>query len=143
MRYKCLDHDEMVESRICMSKDVDLSNMLFSAVHFLHTWWWVKSIQNTWFLFPEWYESISLSRSRERKIDLCHSGRIQDWTFPLNYNPTISECKIHFVEVDQHYFKSIHQVGAKWTAENSILLRSTSLDIQIIDLIILLWSKTL
>jgi len=31
---KCLDHDEMVRSRICMPKDVDLSNMLFSAIHF-------------------------------------------------------------------------------------------------------------
>ena len=28
---KYLDHDEMIESRIFMSKDVDLSNMLFSA----------------------------------------------------------------------------------------------------------------
>jgi len=27
--FKCLDHDEMVGSRICMSKDVNLSNMLF------------------------------------------------------------------------------------------------------------------
>jgi len=35
--FKCLDHDEMVGSRICMSKDVDLSNMLFLAVHFLPT----------------------------------------------------------------------------------------------------------
>jgi len=31
------------------------------------------------------------------------------------------------------YFSPIHQVGAKWTAENSIVLRSTSLDIQILD----------
>ena len=31
---KCLDHDEMVGSRICMSKDVNPNNMLFSAVHF-------------------------------------------------------------------------------------------------------------
>jgi len=35
--FKCLDHDEIVRSRICMSKDVDLSNMLFSAVHFAPT----------------------------------------------------------------------------------------------------------
>jgi len=27
------------------------------------------------------------------------------------------------------YFLLIHQVGAKWTAENNILLRFTSLDI--------------
>ena len=34
---KCLDHDEIIEPRICMSKDVDLSNMLFSTVHFVPT----------------------------------------------------------------------------------------------------------
>jgi len=32
-----------------------------------------------------------------------------------------------------YFVLPIHQVGAKWTAENSILLRSTSLDIQILD----------
>jgi len=31
------------------------------------------------------------------------------------------------------YFLHIHQVGIKWTAENNISLRSTSLDIQILD----------
>ena len=31
------------------------------------------------------------------------------------------------------YFFPIHQVGAKWMAENSILLRFASLDIQIMD----------
>jgi len=36
--FKCLDHDETVGSRICMSKNVDLINMLFSAVHFVPTW---------------------------------------------------------------------------------------------------------
>jgi len=30
------------------------------------------------------------------------------------------------------FFLLIHQVGAKWTAENSILPRSTSVDIQIL-----------
>ena len=34
------------------------------------------------------------------------------------------------------YFLPIHQVGSKWMAENSILLRSMSLDIQILDLTI-------
>jgi len=34
------------------------------------------------------------------------------------------------------YFLPIHQVGVKWTAENSLWLRSTSLDIQILYLII-------
>jgi len=36
---KCLDHDDMVGSRICMSKDVELSKILFSTVHFAPTWW--------------------------------------------------------------------------------------------------------
>ena len=31
--FKCLDHDEMVGSRIYISKDIGLRNMLFSAVH--------------------------------------------------------------------------------------------------------------
>ena len=31
---KCLDHDQMVGSRICMSKDINLTNSLLSAVHF-------------------------------------------------------------------------------------------------------------
>jgi len=35
--FKCLDHDEMVGSRICMSKDIDLSHMIFSTVHFART----------------------------------------------------------------------------------------------------------
>jgi len=40
--FKCLDHDEMIGSRICMFKDVDLSNMLFSVIHFAHAWWMGK-----------------------------------------------------------------------------------------------------
>ena len=39
---KYLDHYEMVESRICVSKDVDLSNMLFLVVHFAPIWWMGK-----------------------------------------------------------------------------------------------------
>jgi len=42
MVFRCLNHDEMIRSRICMSNDVSLSNMLFSAVHFAHTWWMEK-----------------------------------------------------------------------------------------------------
>ena len=30
--FECLDHDEMVGSRICLSKDVYLSNKLFLVV---------------------------------------------------------------------------------------------------------------
>jgi len=37
--FKCLDHGEMVGSKICMSKGVDLNNMLFSVVYFAPTWW--------------------------------------------------------------------------------------------------------
>ena len=43
--FKCLDHDEMVGSKICMSKNVDLSNMLFSAVHFAPLDGWVKVLK--------------------------------------------------------------------------------------------------
>jgi len=32
-----------------------------------------------------------------------------------------------------YYFLTIHKVGAEWTVENNILLRSMSLDIQILD----------
>ena len=49
--FKCLNHDEIVGLRICMSKEVDLSNMLFSAIHFAPTWWIDKNIQNIWFWF--------------------------------------------------------------------------------------------
>ena len=35
--FRCLEHDEMIGSRICMSKDVDLSNMLFLVIHFALT----------------------------------------------------------------------------------------------------------
>ena len=32
--FKCLDHDQMVRSRICMSKVIDISNMLLSKILF-------------------------------------------------------------------------------------------------------------
>ena len=35
--FKYLDHDEMIGSRICMFKEVDKSNMLFSTVYFVPT----------------------------------------------------------------------------------------------------------
>ena len=34
MVFKYIDYDEMVGSRIRMSKDIDLSNILISTVHF-------------------------------------------------------------------------------------------------------------
>ena len=45
--FKFLDHDEMVGSRICMFKDVDLSSRLLSIVHFAPLDGWIKSIKNT------------------------------------------------------------------------------------------------
>ena len=48
--FKCLDHDEMVESRICMSKDIDLTNSLLSAIHFAPLDGWANGIQNILFL---------------------------------------------------------------------------------------------
>jgi len=43
---KCLDRDDMVLSRICMSKGVDLSNMLFFIINFVSILWIAKRIQN-------------------------------------------------------------------------------------------------
>jgi len=40
--FKCLDHDQMVGARIYMSKFINLSKMLFSAVHFAPTLWMGK-----------------------------------------------------------------------------------------------------
>jgi len=44
--FNVLDH-EMVGSRICMFKDVDLSNMLLSALYFAPLDGCVKNIKNT------------------------------------------------------------------------------------------------
>ena len=41
-----LDHDEMVGPRFCMFKNVDLSNMIFSSVHFVLPDRWAKNIKN-------------------------------------------------------------------------------------------------
>ena len=43
--FKFLDHNEMAESRICMFKDVDLSNRLLSVVHFTLLDGWVKVLK--------------------------------------------------------------------------------------------------
>ena len=40
----------MARSGICMSKDIDLTNSLLSAVYFASLDGWATSIQNTWFL---------------------------------------------------------------------------------------------
>jgi len=45
--FKCLDHNQMTGSRICMSKDRDLTNSLLSVVHFASLDGWKKNIQNT------------------------------------------------------------------------------------------------
>ena len=45
--FKFLDHDEMVRVRICMFKNVGLSNRLLSVVHFAPLDGWVKNIKNT------------------------------------------------------------------------------------------------
>jgi len=37
----------MAGLRICMSKDIDLTNLLLSAAHFAPLDGWAKSIQNT------------------------------------------------------------------------------------------------
>ena len=44
--FKCLDYDEIVGSKICMSKDLDLSNLLFSR-KYLKDVWLKKKVNNT------------------------------------------------------------------------------------------------
>ena len=58
--FKCLDHNEVVGSRICMSKNVDLSNMLFLAVHFVPTWWMGKKYSKYMILY---FSYLKLCRS--------------------------------------------------------------------------------
>jgi len=43
--FKYSDYDQMAGSRICRSKDIDLTNSLLSAIHFASLDGWVKSIQ--------------------------------------------------------------------------------------------------
>ena len=49
--FKCLDHDQMAGSRICMFKNIDLTNSLLSAVNFALLDGWAKSILNICFCF--------------------------------------------------------------------------------------------
>ena len=42
-------------------------------------------------------------RDRERETCVIPEG-FEAESFPLKYNPTTSECKIHSIEVDLHYF---------------------------------------
>ena len=44
--FKYLDHNQMAGSRIYMYKNIDLTNSLLSAVHFVPLDGWAKSIQN-------------------------------------------------------------------------------------------------
>ena len=44
--FKCLDHNQMVRLKICMSKDINLTNSLLSAVCFAPTWWISKKYPN-------------------------------------------------------------------------------------------------
>ena len=55
--FKCLDHDEMVGSKICMSKNVHQSKMLFLTVAHLmdkqkvfklHDFWFLKTSNNAY-----------------------------------------------------------------------------------------------
>jgi len=45
--FKCLDRNQMAESRIYMSKDIGLTNTLLSAAHFAPLDGYTKNIQNT------------------------------------------------------------------------------------------------
>ena len=46
----------MAGSRICMSKDINLTNSLLSAVHFVPLDGWAKTIQNTWFFIFSYFK---------------------------------------------------------------------------------------
>ena len=49
--FKCLDHDEIVGLRICMSKFKDLSNMLFCRPFYAHLMYGKKVFKIHDFLF--------------------------------------------------------------------------------------------
>jgi len=70
----------------------------------------------------------------------------EGFDFLLKFNAMTFKYKIHSVKVDLHYLKYlkskikcfayillIHQADTKWKAESSILVRSMTLDIQILD----------
>ena len=45
--FKCLDHNQMAGSKICISKDIDLTNLLLSAAYFASLDGCAKNIHNT------------------------------------------------------------------------------------------------
>jgi len=49
-------YDQMAGARISMSKDIDLTNSLLSAIHFAPLDWWEKIIQNTWFFIFSYFK---------------------------------------------------------------------------------------
>ena len=71
----------------------------------------------------------------------CYDIWMQDplrWSWSTLFQVTKNKKIMYF-----KYFLPIHQVGAKWMAENSIFLRFTSLDIKILDPTISSWFKHL
>ena len=54
--FKCLDHDQMIGSRICMSKVIDQGDMLLPAVRFVLTWCMTRKLQKTWFLVFSYFK---------------------------------------------------------------------------------------
>ena len=78
-------------------------------------------------VIPEGFEEGWILPSQIQPYDI----RMQDpfcWSWSTLFQVTKNK-KIMYFE----YFLPIHQVGTKWTTKNSILLRSTSLDMQILD----------
>ena len=63
--FKCLDHNQLAGLRICMSKDIDLTNSLLSAVHFAPLDGWGKVFKKLDFWFINTWDNINqLQRSR-------------------------------------------------------------------------------
>ena len=72
--FQCLDHDQMAGSKICMSKDIDLTNSLFSAVHFAPLDGWQKVFKTLDFLFLISLNNIDQLQRSESCIWMSNLG---------------------------------------------------------------------
>ena len=98
--FNCLDHDQMVRSRICMSKDTNLTNSLRWAIYFASLDGWAKIFKTLDFWFLVTLHNID----QLQRIDLCHSERIRVWILPTQIptsniqiqNPLHWSCSILF-----------------------------------------------
>jgi len=95
--FKCLCHDKMVESIICMSKDVDLSKMLLSAIHFAPTWWMSKKYSKYMIFYFYLLEIMYINFNGIYLLLECRRIVFEWEGFSLepfrNYNRLLSFCK--------------------------------------------------